>query len=45
LPQWKPYSLEKRETMCFDTRSRLEDDPRGNERRLVEQVPYTQPGT
>ena len=31
--------------MIFDTHSRLVSDPRGNERKLVEQVPYTQPGT
>jgi para-nitrobenzyl esterase len=45
LPQWKPYSLANRETMSFDAQSKLVNDPRGNERRLVEQVPYTQPGT
>jgi Carboxylesterase type B len=45
LPAWHPYDLTKRSTMSFDSRSRLIDDPRGNERRLIEQVPYTQPGT
>jgi para-nitrobenzyl esterase len=45
LPKWSPYSLERRETMSFDVPSRLVNDPRGNERRLVEQVGYTQPGT
>ena len=45
LPNWSPYSLEKRETMSFDVPTRLVNDPRGRERRLVEQVPYTQPGT
>ena len=45
LPHWNPYSLEKRETMSFAAQSKLVNDPRGRERRLVEQVPYTQPGT
>ena len=45
LPEWRPYDLEKRSTMSFAANSRLVDDPRGNERRLIEQVPYTQPGT
>jgi len=45
LPQWTPYDLAKRRTMSFSTHSRLVSDPRGAERRLVEQVPYTQPGT
>ena len=45
LPHWSPYSLAKRETMSFEVPAHLVNDPRGNERRLVEQVPYTQPGT
>jgi para-nitrobenzyl esterase len=45
LPQWHPYSLKRRETMSFAAESRLVDDPRGTERLLIEQVPYTQPGT
>lgn len=45
LPHWSPYSLSRRETMSFDVRTRLVNDPRGEERKLVEQVPYTQPGT
>jgi hypothetical protein len=31
--------------MSFDIPARLVKDPRGKERRLIEQVPYTQPGT
>jgi para-nitrobenzyl esterase len=42
LPTWIPYDLSQRPTMRFD---RIVDDPRGQERRLIEQVPYTQPGT
>ena len=45
LPEWRPYDLAKRATMSFAVPSRLVNDPRGGERRLIEQVPYTQPGT
>lgn len=45
LPHWRPYSLSERATMCFNLPPRLVNDPRGNERRLVEQVPYVQRGT
>ena len=45
LPAWTPYSLERRETMVFDVRSRLEDDPRGGERRLYQRAPFIQRGT
>jgi para-nitrobenzyl esterase len=45
LPAWKPYSLERRETMVFDDPSRLENDPRGGERRLYQRVPFVQRGT
>lgn len=45
MPNWKPYDLTNRATMCFDLPPRLVDDPRGKERRLVEQVPYVQRGT
>jgi para-nitrobenzyl esterase len=45
LPRWDPYELKSRPTMSFDAPSRLVHDPRGDERRLVEQVTYTQPGT
>jgi para-nitrobenzyl esterase len=45
LPHWQPYNLAQRWTMSFNAASRLVEDPRGNERRLVEQIPYTQPGT
>lgn len=45
LPEWPPYELPRRAVMVFDTASKVEDDPRGFERRIFEQVPYLQPGT
>ena len=45
LPRWEPYQLPRRQTMVFDVTSRLEDDPRGAERRLFEKVPFVQQGT
>jgi para-nitrobenzyl esterase len=45
LPSWPQYNMPERPTMSFDLPSRIVMDPRGKERRLIEQVPYTQPGT
>ncbi|HBK45522.1 MAG TPA: carboxylesterase [Xanthomonadaceae bacterium] len=45
LPAWTPYSLPRRETMLFDDSSRMQDDPRGGERRLYAQAPFVQRGT
>jgi para-nitrobenzyl esterase len=45
LPRWEPYDLARRQTMVFDVPARMEDDPRGAERRLFAKVPYVQPGT
>jgi para-nitrobenzyl esterase len=45
IPNWPPYNLANRSTLLWDTRVRVDGDPRSAERRLVEQVPYTQPGT
>jgi para-nitrobenzyl esterase len=45
LPPWPAFDLKRRATMVFDRDTRVEDDPRGRERRLFEQVPYVQPGT
>ena len=45
IPNWKPYTMLKRETMVFDIPPRLENDPRGEERKIFEKVPYVQPGT
>jgi para-nitrobenzyl esterase len=45
LPAWPTYDLLRRPTMVFDRNARIEDDPRGVERRHFAQVPYVQPGT
>jgi para-nitrobenzyl esterase len=45
IPTWKPYAMSKRETMIFDVPPRLENDPRAEERKIFEKVPYVQPGT
>jgi len=45
MPKWQSYSLPKRETMVFDDDTRMENDPRGGERRLYERVPFIQRGT
>ena len=44
-PRWQPYQLARRQTMIFDVPPRMQDDPRGAERRLFAKVPYVQPGT
>ncbi|MBO9756035.1 carboxylesterase/lipase family protein [Xanthomonas phaseoli] len=44
-PHWQPFSLKRRETLVFDTPSRLELDPRGGERVLYQQAPFIQRGT
>lgn len=45
IPRWPAYDLSRRATMVFDRDARVADDPRGDERRLFEKVPYVQPGT
>jgi para-nitrobenzyl esterase len=45
IPKWEPYTLPRRRTMVFDVPARMEDDPRGAERRFFDQVPFVQPGT
>ncbi|MGA7711979.1 MAG: carboxylesterase/lipase family protein [Rhizomicrobium sp.] len=45
LPQWKPYTLPNRETMVFNLPPMLETDPRGEQRRFFEKVPFIQQGT
>jgi para-nitrobenzyl esterase len=42
---WPAFDRESRATMIFDLPSRVENDPRGRERRYLGQVPYVQPGT
>jgi para-nitrobenzyl esterase len=44
-PGWKPYGLARRETMIFDSVSRVENNPRRWERELFASIPYIQPGT
>ncbi|MES2862333.1 MAG: carboxylesterase family protein [Pseudomonadota bacterium] len=45
LPTWNPYDLTRRQTMIMDEPARMENDPRGAERRLFARIPYIQPGT
>lgn len=45
LPNWPPFALPDRPTMVFDAPPRMENDPRGAERKIFERVPYVQPGT
>jgi len=45
IPRWEPYDLKRRQTLVFDTPSKLVDDPRGAERKLFEKVPFVQAGT
>ncbi|WP_285711494.1 carboxylesterase/lipase family protein [Erythrobacter oryzae] len=44
-PGWPAYDLASRQTMIFDTASRVESDPRRWERELFARAPYIQPGT
>jgi para-nitrobenzyl esterase len=45
LPKWPTFSVDKRPTLILDLPPRIEDDPRGRERKYLGQVPYVQPGT
>jgi para-nitrobenzyl esterase len=45
VPVWTPYTLPKRETMVFNLPPQMENDPRGEQRRLFETVPFIQQGT
>jgi para-nitrobenzyl esterase len=44
-PGWPQYRLDTRTTMIFDVPSRVENDPRREQRELFARVPYIQPGT
>jgi para-nitrobenzyl esterase len=44
-PGWAPYTLPRRATMIFDSRSHVANDPRRLERELFARIPYVQPGT
>jgi para-nitrobenzyl esterase len=45
IPTWEPYQLPRRQTMLFNTASKLADDPRGQEREFFAKVPWIQQGT
>ena len=45
LPEWQPYTLPNRETMLMDLKPQLALDPRSEERKLFEKVPFIQQGT
>lgn len=45
LPKWEKYKLPNRATMIFDTKCKMQNDPRGQERKLFEKVPFIQQGT
>jgi para-nitrobenzyl esterase len=45
IPHWAPYSLQRRETMLFDLPPRVQNDPRGGERKLYQRAPFVQRGT
>lgn len=45
IPDWKPYTLENRETLVVNNTSRIVNDPRGAERRFYAQAPFVQRGT
>ena len=45
LPHWPAYDLNSRATMCFDTVSKVVNDPRSEPRKMFSQVPYENPGT
>lgn len=40
VPKWPNFDLTSRPTMIFDDAVRVENDPRGPERKYIEQVPY-----
>jgi para-nitrobenzyl esterase len=44
LPKWPRYDLQRRSTLILDRQVRIEDDPRGAERRLLSVAPYIKPG-
>ena len=45
IPKWPRFTLEKRETMCWDVVPTVKEDPRGEERKLASRAVYVQPGT
>jgi para-nitrobenzyl esterase len=45
FPHWPHYDLNHRPTMLWDSQPRVENDPRAEERKLIAQATYIQPGT
>lgn len=45
IPHWPPYDLPRRATMAFDVRPRVLDDPRAEPRKMLQPIPYENPGT
>ena len=45
VPVWPRHTLPLRQTMLFDAKSRVANDPRKWQRELFARVPYVQPGT
>jgi para-nitrobenzyl esterase len=45
VPHWPSYDLKERNTMIFDSETRVEKDPRGAERVFAAGAHYRQPGT
>jgi len=45
LPAWTPYSLPRRQTLLMTPQPEMADDPRGEERKLFDKVPFVQSGT
>lgn len=45
IPRWPTFDTAQRRTMIFDLPVRVENDPRGAERKLFAPAPYVQPGT
>jgi para-nitrobenzyl esterase len=45
IPHWPRYDLQNRPTMIWDTNPHIENDPRANERKLIAEASYLQPGT
>jgi para-nitrobenzyl esterase len=45
IPHWPSYGLKDRDTMIFDNETRVEKDPRGEERVFAAGAHYRQPGT
>ena len=45
LPAWPRFDVDRWAAMLFDVESRVEDDPRGAERRLFSSAISVQPGT